>query len=394
MTMRSRPITLRWRSADRTRYRSWCMSHIELRCPKCGITRPADMSAEACRDCGSPMDVGYLATRDTKGDTAPSPVHETSARVTLGEGNTPCVILNTIGGRLPLGRLRAKLEFLNPTGSFKDRGTATMLSVARERGVTELVEDSSGNAGASVSAYAARAGIKAHIFVPADAPEAKLRQIRAYGTEVHPIAGPREAVTAAAIAYAQQNALVYASHMLSPYFAEGTKAFAYEVVEQLEDDLPGHVVFPVGNGSLLIGAFNGFNELLASGRIEKIPRLHCVQSQNVMPLVAAFNGQKWGPEDAAKTVAGGISIAAPSRQWQILEILRLTGGSAVAVEESSILKFQRDLAEDEGIFAEPTSAAAFAGLEILVDQDIIQQGDDVLVPATGFGLKDEPPPSS
>ena len=356
------------------------------------------MSAEPCRSCGSPLDVAYIAGGETKleanGHAVLTPVHDTNAGVTLGEGNTPCVILNTIGGRLPLGKLYAKLEFLNPTGSFKDRGTATMLSVASEHGVTELVEDSSGNAGASVSAYAARAGIRSHIFVPADAPEAKLRQIRAYGTEVHPIEGPREAVTKAAIAYARQHDLVYASHMLSPYFAEGTKVFAYEAVGQFDSGMPEHVVFPVGNGSLLIGAFNGFKELQAAGRIEKIPRLHCIQSRNVMPLVAAFNGQEWGPEDAAKTVAGGISIAAPPRQWQILEILRLTGGSAVAVEESSILKMQRDLAEDEGIFAEPTSAAAFAGLEILANQGVIQQGDDVLVPVTGFGLKDEPPPSS
>ena len=367
------------------------MSHIELRCPKCSTSRPADMSSEACRDCGSPLDVAYNSHPD--GLRIPSPVHDPSFKVSLGEGNTPSVILTTIGADLPFGRLYAKLEFLNPTGSFKDRGTATMLSVANEHGVTELVEDSSGNAGASVSAYAARAGIKSHIFVPADAPEAKLSQIMAYGTEIHPIQGPRAAVTDAAIAYAKQHDLVCASHMLSPYFAEGTKAFAYEVLEQFGDAMPAHIVFPVGNGSLLIGASNGFNELQQAGKIEKVPRLHCVQSRNVMPLVAAFNGQEWSPEVAPKTVAGGISIAAPSRQWQILQILRLTGGSAVAVEESSILRMQRDLAEQEGIFAEPTSAAAFAGLEILAAQGVFQEGEDVLVPVTGFGLKDEPPRS-
>lgn len=367
------------------------MSHIELRCPKCGTSRPADMSSEACRDCGSPLDVSYISHADAAG--IPSPVHDSKFEVSLGEGNTPSVILTTTCGNLPLGRLYAKLEFLNPTGSFKDRGTATMLSVAKEHGVTELVEDSSGNAGASVSAYAARAGIKSHIFVPADAPEAKLSQIRAYGTEIHPIQGPRSAVTEAAVGYAKQHGLVYASHMLSPYFAEGTKAFAYEVVEQFGDSMPAHIVFPVGNGSLLIGAFNGFNELEKTGKIDKVPKLHCVQSRNVMPLVAAFNGQDWSPDTATKTVAGGISIAAPSRQWQILEILRLTGGSAVAVEESSILQMQKDLAEQEGIFAEPTSAAAFAGLELLAARDVIQEGDDILVPVTGFGLKDEPPRS-
>ena len=368
------------------------MSHIELRCPRCGISRPADMSAEACLDCESPLDVAFIAGEPNDGDAIPSPVHGDSTKVTLGEGDTPCVHLTTLSGRLFLDKLYAKLEFLNPTGSFKDRGTATMLSVAREHGVNELVEDSSGNAGASVSAYAARAGIKSHIFVPADAPEAKLRQIKAYGTEVHPIEGPREAVTAAAIAYSREHGLVYASHMLSPYFAEGTKAFAYEVVRQFGEAMPEHVVFPVGNGSLLIGAFNGFKEQRDSGRIEKFPRLHCVQSRSVMPLVAAFNGEVWNSGSVRKTVAGGISIAAPSRQWQILEILRLTGGSAVAVEESGILQMQRDLAEEEGIFAEPTSAAAFAGLEKLSEQGVINEGDTVLVPVTGFGLKDEPPP--
>ena len=219
------------------------------------------MSADACRDCGSPLDVHYLpghnARRGSDGFEIPTPVHDPSCSVSLGEGNTPSVRLTSLGAGLPLLQLHAKLEFLNPTGSFKDRGTATMLSVAMAHGVIELVEDSSGNAGASVSAYAARAGIKSHIFVPADAPEAKLRQIRAYGTEVHSIEGPRKAVTAAAMTYARQHDLVYVSHMMSPYFAEGTKAFAYEVAQQFDETLPGHIVFPVGNGSLLIGAFNG-----------------------------------------------------------------------------------------------------------------------------------------
>lgn len=367
------------------------MSHFELHCPRCGKTRPPEISAEVCRDCGSPVDVAYLGGIGTNSGAMPSPVHDSKLSVSLGEGDTPCVNLENFGPSLHRFDLYAKLEFLNPTGSFKDRGTATMLSVAKEFGVTELVEDSSGNAGASVSAYAARAGIKSHIFVPADAPEAKLRQIRAYGTEIHPIEGVREDVTAAAVSYGQQNNLVYASHMLSPYFAEGTKAFAYEVVQQFDGKIPDHIVFPVGNGSLFIGAYNGLNELLAAGRIDKIPRLHCVQSRNVMPLVAAFAGEDWDPKSATKTVAGGISISTPSRQWQILNILRASNGSAVAVEETSIVKMHRDLAEQEGIFAEPTSAAAFAGLDVLFKQRAIKEGDTVVVPVTGFGLKDESP---
>ena len=301
------------------------------------------------------------------------------------------MVLTALGESLSIRHLHGKLEFLNPTGSFKDRGTAVMLSVAMDHGVTELVEDSSGNAGASVSAYSARAGIKAHVFVPSDAPQAKLRQIRVYGSEVHPIEGTRHAVTAAAIDYHRQHGLVYASHMLSPYFAEGTKTFAYEVAQQFDGALPSHIVFPVGNGSLFIGAFKGFCELKATGTIDEIPRLHCVQARSVMPLVADFTSQNWNPGSASRTVAGGIAIAAPSRREQIIDILRLVHGTAVAVEESSIVQMQQDLAEQEGIFAEPTSAAAFAGLEIIMKEGVILEKDTVLVPVTGFGLKDEAP---
>ena len=186
------------------------------------------------------------------------PLTSATPMITMGEGDTPLVKSNRLGRELGCPELYFKLEGCNPTGSFKDRGTAVMISVAMDHGVTELVEDSSGNAGASVSAYAARAGIKAHVFVPADAPQAKLRQIRVYGAEVHPIEGPRDAVTAAAMDYHRQHGLVYASHMLSPYFAEGTKTFAYEVAQQFDGALPDHIVFPVGNGSLFIGAFKGF----------------------------------------------------------------------------------------------------------------------------------------
>jgi threonine synthase len=353
------------------------------------------MSIDVCSDCGSPLDVEYVTDHKPggKSDTyeARTPVHSANSGVSLGEGNTPCVELKVLGESLGMRHLHAKLEFLNPTGSFKDRGTAVMLSVAMDHGVTELVEDSSGNAGASVSAYSARAGIKAHVFVPADAPQAKLRQIRVYGAEVHPIEGSRDAVTAAAMDYHRQHGLVYASHMLSPYFAEGTKTFAYEVAQQFDGALPDHIVFPVGNGSLFIGAYKGFCEMQAAGTIDKIPRLHCVQALSVMPLVAAFTGQGWDPGAASRTVAGGIAIAAPSRQDQILDILRLVEGTAAAVEESNIVRMHQNLAEQEGIFAEPTSAAAFAGLYKIVKQGIILENDTVLVPVTGFGLKDEVP---
>lgn len=374
------------------------MSHIVLRCPSCDASHAPGMERLECGDCGAPLEVGYLdrgasAPASTERATlkVPSPLHDQASALTLGEGNTPCIKLDSVGRKLGIERLYAKLEFLNPTGSFKDRGTAVMMSAAREHGVAEVVEDSSGNAGASVSAYAARAGIKAHVFAPASAPPAKLQQIRVYGAQAHLIEGSREKTTAAAVEYARRHSLVYASHALSPYFLEGTKTFAYEVAAQLAGRLPEHIVFPVGNGSLYIGTFRGFEELREAGAIARLPRLHCVQSDAVKPVASAFAGREWGPGDARPTVAGGIAVAAPPRLDRMVSILQATEAEATTVSEGQIKRWQRLLAEEEGIFAEPTSAAAFVGVENLAAQGAFGANETVLVPVTGFGLKDRPP---
>ena len=373
------------------------MSHFQLICTGCGASHPPDMSV-GCPICGSTYEVVYSEAGGPgaqppgwTGPPVPSPVHDVSSFTSLGEGNTPCVDMERLGRLLGLESLTAKLEFLNPTGSYKDRGTVVMMSVAREHGVEEVVEDSSGNAGASVSAYAARAGIKAHVFAPSSAPVAKVAQIRVYGAEPHLIDGPREAATEAALSYVRERGLVYASHNLSPYFVEGTKTFAYEVFMQLAPSLPDHIVVPVGNGSLYLGAWKGFTELLAAGCVDSIPRLHCVQARAVMPIAAAYQGDEWLP-DGQRTVAGGIASVDPPHKEAILQVLGASGGTAVAVEDDSILEWQRRLAETEGIYCEPTSAAAFAGLSDLVRSGRIGRKDRVLVPVTGSGLKDAPPP--
>lgn len=370
------------------------MSHISLHCVQCGASFPANMLILQCDRCQSPLDVFYEVItsqsppRDLSARQMPIPMHDESAGVTLGEGDTPVVLLPKVGQLLGSERIYGKLEFLNPTGSFKDRGTATLISVALEHGVKEIVEDSSGNAGASIAAYSARAGIKAHIFAPADAPSSKIRQIKVYGGEAHLIAGPREAATEAAVDFYQKNNLLYASHNLSPYFVEGTKAFAYEVLKQFGDGLPDHIVMPVGNGSLFIGAWKGFQELKAGGHIKDIPTLHCVQAQAVRPIVDAFEGLEWSIKNVQQTVAGGISVGNPPRLQQVVSIIHATGGQAVAVSESEILRWHGLLSAQEGIYAEPTSAAAFAGVESLIKQGHIKRDEVTLVPITGFGLKD------
>ena len=183
--------------------------------------------------------------------------------------------------------------------------------------------------------------------------------------------------------------MVYASHNLSPYFTEGTKSFAYEVVAQFGKDLPRHIVIPVGNGSLLIGAHTGFSELLRSGRISAVPKLHAVQARAIMPLAAAYLGETAPP--TTSTIAGGIAVANPPRLRQSLRALRETGGSAVAVDEADIVRWQMLLAWQEGVFVEPTSAAAFAGVEALIANGAIGRAESILVAATGFGLKDAIP---
>ena len=372
------------------------MSHITLKCSECGALHNADMTTLHCAQCDSVLDIAYTDSRkrhDASG--MPTPLHSTSDAISLGEGGTPTIAVRNLGNRLGIQDFYAKLEMMNPTGSFKDRGTAVMMSVACELGVTEVVEDSSGNAGASVAAYAARAGIRAHVFAPAAAPAAKLDQIAVYGATTHKIEGNRQDVTDAAMQFAERNAMVYASHNLSPYFTEGTKTFAYEIAERCGEDLPQHIVIPVGNGSLLIGAHQGFGELLRSGSISAIPKLHAIQARAVMPLAAAFvdkrgDSSQLSPQTGS-TIAGGIAVANPPRLKQSLHALRDTGGSAVAVEETDILRWQRMLARQEGIFVEPTSAAAFAGVEALVASSAIQPAESVLVAATGFGLKDAIP---
>ena len=360
-----------------------------LGCTACGARHPADMTTLGCRECAAPLEVVYSGGA-TAGGEPPLPLRRAESRALLPPRETPLIALPALGAELGVARLSAKLEFESLTGSFKDRGSSVMLAVAVESGVTELVEDSSGNAGASVAAFSARTGVRAHIFAPASAPAAKLKQIAVYGAAVHAVDGTRDETAQAAVDFHRERGIVYASHALSPYFLEGTKTFAYEVFRQTGGELPEHVVFPVGNGSLLLGAYKGFGELLRAGLIPDVPKLHCVQTEAVRPIAAAAAGEAWSAADAGKTVAGGIAVASPARLRQIVDAVGDTGGAAVTVDEASIASWQRKLAAREGVFAEPTSAAAFAGLARLVAQGDIGPEDSALVPVTGAGAKDRP----
>jgi threonine synthase len=307
------------------------------------------------------------------------PLDEDAEAVSLGEGITPILPVQLYGSRL-----LCKLEFLAPSGSFKDRGTSVLVSVLKAMGVDQVVEDSSGNAAASLAAYCARADIQARIFVPAHASPAKLAQIAVYGATVVPIEGPRENSALAAQQAAASS--YYASHNHNPLFLEGTKTFAYEVWEQLGGNVPDNVVLPVGNGSLLLGTHKGFRDLQAAGLVERVPRLFAVQAEACAPFYDAYRRGLDDPQPVTprETVAEGICIAKPSRGRQVLSAIRDTDGAVVAVNDAEIRSARSVLAR-AGLYVEPTSATVAAALAKL--NRVIDARQVTVAALTGSGLK-------
>jgi threonine synthase len=380
------------------------MSVLNLTCLRCRASYSPNEKIVVCEKCGDVLDVKYdfaelrrngkksLKSRDHSMWRYSEflPITDPNCVVSLGEGLTPLHKAPRYGALVKHPRVFLKLEYVSPTGAFKDRGSSVSVSKLKELKIAEVIEDSSGNAGASLAAYCAAAGIKCNLYVPAGAPSEKLLQARLYGADVRPIAGSRTDVSNAASNARRTTGIYYASHNLSAFFFEGMKTFAYEIVEDLDWNVPDHVVFPVGGGGLFAGAWKGFEELLELGWIRRLPRIHCVQSEVCMPIVEAFRkGATYiTPVQEGETIAGGIRISNPARGGQVLQCLRRSKGEAVAVSDQAILQHQKALARNEGIFAEPTSCAALAGLEKLLEAGVIAVDESVVVAITGFGLKD------
>ena len=301
--------------------------------------------------------------------------------ITMGEGCTP-LVQRRWGDHRPF----FKLEWFNPTGSFKDRGTSVMLSVLRQQGVEAVLEDSSGNGGSSVAGFGAAGGLRVKILAPASTSPAKIAQVRAYGAAVQLVDGPRQESEAEAIR--QSGETFYASHNWQPFFLEGTKSFAYEMWEDLGFKAPDNVIMPVGAGSSLLGCAFGFRELLAAGQIAKLPRLFAAQPLNCSPIDASFGAgvDTPMPRAVAKTVAEGTAIAHPMRLRQIIGALRESGGATIAVPEREIAAALRTLAH-QGLFVEPTCASAAAALDRLIAAGTIASAETTVVILTGTGLK-------
>lgn len=300
---------------------------------------------------------------------------------TLGEGWTP--LLDAEWDGLPV---RMKAEFLMPSGSFKDRGTAVMLGYLEQCGIRSILEDSSGNAGASVATYGAALGFDCTIYVPAAAPAPKRYQIAAMGAAVIPVPGTRDDVAQAA--RAASKTCFYAGHNLQPFFLEGTKTLAFELWEQLGFSVPDNIVIPCGQGSNVMGCHIGFRELLERGLIASLPRLFAIQAANAAPYYAAYaaGGDEPVEIEAKPTIADGIASARGVRVREVLQAVRETGGRCLAVSEAEIVDALRGLTS-RGYFVEPTTAAAGAGLSRLIADGDIAAGQTTVVVLTGSGLK-------
>lgn len=357
----------------------------ELRCDVCDVASPQWSTAWHCT-CGGTLSwyPGSDALRSIEGPgvwrhARLLPPVSPENRSSLGEVVTPVLEDDGVG---------YKLEYLSPSGSFKDRGAACVVSCLKQMGVESAVIDSSGNAGAAMAAYLANAKISATVFVPEHASGGKRRQIAAYGAEIMMVAGDRSEVTAAAQDHADRTGAVYASHLWSPYFIAGMRTLGAELADLGPLDA---VIFPVGSGSLVLGAFQGLAAVgRPSGDGYAGPRLYGVQVDACRPLVDAFDR---GDEDISVapavnggSLAEGILVASPPRARAVLHAVRASGGALLSVSDSAVERAMSSLWL-RGIYAEPTSAAAEAGRSELMRRGLLADSDRVIVALTGTGLK-------
>jgi len=359
-----------------------------LICTRCNHRFPLEEKIWRC-PCGGILDIAFQShfPIDKIRKRKPTiwryreaiPLFEDENMISFDEGFTPLIPIS-FGAKT----VWVKQDHLFPTGSYKDRGASVLVSKIRELGIPGVVEDSSGNAGCAIAAYCARARVQCRIFVPQDTSVEKLAQIQFYGARLDKIPGSREDTARAVLGAAEKT--YYASHSWNPFFFQGTKTFAFEVCEQLGWKAPDSLIVPVGNGTLLLGAFIGFNELMAAGLTRKIPKIVGVQASSCAPLYKAFkeNLEEIPKIDKKDTLAEGIAIAEPIRGKQILEAVNKSQGAFISVDDLEIKESIRRLCA-MGFYIEPTSAATIAGLSQYLESS---HPDEIIVSVfTGHGLK-------
>ncbi len=382
------------------------LTHLE--CGHCGRRFEPERPWNLCTDCGKPLLARYDLTaargcidRDGLAAREPSlwrygellPVRDARLRISLGEGWTPLLAARRLGEALGLTNLLVKEEGLNPTGSFKARGLSVAVSRARELGVRELSIPSAGNAAGALAAYAARAGLVAHVFMPRDVPRPFVSECRTLGAAVTLVDGVITDCGRVAAEGVRQHGRFDMSTLKEPYRVEGKKTMGYELAEQLGWTLPDAIVYPTGGGTGLVGMWKAFAELTELGWIPAgpRPRMVAVQTEGCAPMVRAFEqGRAFAePWPGPRTVADGLRVPSAVGDFLILRALRESGGTAIAVSDEEMLEGARLLGRTEGIFAAPEGGATVAAARRLRASGWLGTQERVVLFNTGSGHKYE-----
>jgi threonine synthase len=378
----------------------------DLQCSGCGSMYSATKVHTYCPDCQSPLLPNYdlnAARQHVDRDEIHRrpkgmwrwhellPVLETQNMVTLGEGDTALLRLPRVGNSLGLTNLFVKDESSNPTGSFKARGLSAAVSKAKELGIRKVIIPTAGNAGGAMAAYAARADMRAMIYMPKDTPNANIMESRIAGAEVILVDGIISDAAGMAGETARNEGWFDVSTFKEPYRMEGKKVMGYELAEAFNWELPDVIIYPTGGGTGLVGMWKAFEELEQLGWLDntKRPRMVSVQAEGCAPVVQAFERKAafcdfWID---AKTIASGLRVPKSFADHLILTSLYESYGTAIAVSDASITEAQNELAKAEGIFAAPEGAATLAALKDLVKKKWIQADERVVLFNTGSGLK-------
>ncbi len=378
---------------------------VDLECTYCGRRYSADRPIRTCPECGKVLYPRYdldaarrSLDRSSLAGRPPNmwryfevmPVRDESNVVTLGEGFTPLFRADRLGRELGVANLFIKDEGVNPTASFKARGLSAAVSKAKELGIARLAMPSAGNAGGALAAYAARAGLEAHVFMPKDAPEANRVEVAAAGANLTLVDGLISDAGAISRERAAQHGLFDVSTLQEPYRVEGKKTMGYELAEQMGWTLPDAIIYPTGGGTGIVGFWKAFEELEQLGWTDgKRPRLYSAQAENCAPIVRAFHdGAEFAePWRNARTIAAGMRVPSAIGDYLMLRALRESNGGAVTVTDEEILRWVPKVTALEGIFVCPEGAATAAALTKLLEANEVSPSERVILLNTGSGLK-------
>jgi threonine synthase len=388
---------------ERISNKSMNVTHLE--CAACGLRHEARRLLNLCTQCGKPLLVRYdlkqaatsLTKESLKGRTPDLwryrevlPVEDDENVINLGEGFTPLVHASRLGAQLGLAELYIKDEGQNPTQSFKARGMAAAVSMAKELGAKKLAVPSAGNAAGALAAYAARAGLEAHIFMPRDTPRANVIECEQTGAQVTLMAGLITDCGAEVGRRKEAEGWFDVSTLKEPYRIEGKKTMGYELAEQFDWELPDVIVYPTGGGTGLIGMWKAFDEMEQMGWIgPKRPRMVTVQASGCAPIVTAFNeGKRFADEfPNAHTTASGLRVPKAIGDFLIIDALRASEGTAVAVTDDELIAATKEIGAAEGIFCAPEGAACLPALKKLLADGLVKPKEHVVLFNTGSGIK-------